>query len=105
MFTIVCLQALVLSFALFLGTWSPLAGGGLELQTTVPLSMPIAPGMGAIREGVALALADDAGGKVPMGPELADPYNTPNGMCQTLCFRISFAYTSPLKTNTQITAV
>ena len=72
----------MLSFALFLGTWSPLAGGGLELQpTTVPLSMPIAPGMGAIREGVALALADDAGGKVPMGPELADPYNTPNGMC------------------------
>ena len=74
------LQVLVLSFALFLGTWSPLTGYGMGQHSMGPLPLPVSRGMGGIRGGIASTLARDAS-KVPMGPQLGDAYSTPNGMC------------------------
>ena len=74
-------QVLVLSFALFLGAWSPLTGGGMGQPSIGPMPMPVTHGMGGIRGNIASTLARDAN-KVPMGPEIGDPYSTPSGMCQ-----------------------
>ncbi|KAI0239496.1 hypothetical protein LSAT2_009774 [Lamellibrachia satsuma] len=72
-----CLMVMVLSFALFLGTWSPLTGYGMGQHSMGPLALPVSRSMGGIRGGIASTLARDAS-KVPMGPQLGDAYSTPN---------------------------